>query len=407
MMTPTGIHTTTNGLRWPDTAMGTGGWTRQRRARRRELAAALVTLVSLIALVAMRVPQTARAGASAPHAWSITGHMKTARIFQTITLLSDGRVLVAGGSRPAMSGQVNALASAELYDPQAGRWSATGQMRVARRGATATLLRDGRVLVAGGETTARFPPSTSELYHPRTGAWTMTGRLTTSRRFNTAVLLPYGRVLVAASGCCQEPNSRASAELYDPRTGAWTATGHLKTDRVFHTMTLLPDGRVLVAGGTDDLFRPLASAELYDPRTGAWTPARPMRLARALHAAALLRDGRVLVVGGRGFDTSAELYDPRTNRWSATGRLRAGRTSGVVAPLADGRVLVAGGCCDHTPAHRPLTEAEVYDPATGLWTATTPMLAPCRGAATALSTGAVLVTGCGAGSDLSGAELFT
>jgi len=84
-----------------------------------------------------------------------------------------------------------------------------------------------------------------------TGTWTATGNLNTSRHFHTATLLPDGKVLVAGGYYFQmgEMKPLQESEVYDPATGTWTATGNLNTARGGHTATLLPDGKVLVAGG--------------------------------------------------------------------------------------------------------------------------------------------------------------
>ena len=211
---------------------------------------------------------------------------------------------------------------AELYDPASGTWTATGRPRIRYHVEhTATLLPDGRVLVAGGPPNGRddgWP--TAELYDPSSGSWTVTGNMVRVRLGHTATLLPDGQ---GARGGrrTSEGNSKstASAELYDPSSGSWTATGNMVAIRIggLHG-DAAADGRVLVVGG----FRSggngvLASAELYDPGTGTWTAAPNMDTPLANQTATLLPDGRVLVAGGMSVIdgtarplASAELYDP-------------------------------------------------------------------------------------------------
>ena len=154
-----------------------------------------------------------------------------------------------------------ALTIAGFFRPQpidrpAAIWSATGNMAGTRNGQTATLLTDGTVLVAGGDSSLG---KLVELYDPASDTWTTAGPMLAARTGHSATLLSDGKVLVAG-GYTSGNNPLASAELYDPATGLWTATGSMIETRHQHTATLLSDGKVLVVGGTTRL-----AAELYDP----------------------------------------------------------------------------------------------------------------------------------------------
>jgi hypothetical protein len=254
--------------------------------------------------------------------WAATGSMPTARFQHTATLLPDGTVLVAGGYIGGGDVCCDATSSAELYDPSTGEWTATGEMAGTRTHHRATPLPDGRVLVVGGVVGGDDGGgvlSSAELYDPISGQWTSTGSMADPRFAFTATVLGDGKVLVAggASDLLGE-DVWASAELYDPSSGQWTATGSMTEGRSNdQTGTLLLDGRVLVAGGrlmanADQRTR---SAELYDPSTGQWIATATMVVARVGPTATLLSDGTVLVTGGDfsgGPEDigSSEIYDP-------------------------------------------------------------------------------------------------
>jgi N-acetylneuraminic acid mutarotase len=358
------------------------------------------------ATVAPSATATPSSPATAP-AWTPAGSMIEPRTGHSAALLGDGRVLVAGGGGRATPGSMmvysSTLATAELYDPGSGSWTATGSMSGGRILHTATLLPDGKVLVAGGadsigETSVNALAS-AELYDPSTGFWSATGNMTQARARHTATLLPDGKVLVVGgSGSGSGTDSLISAELYDPSSGTWTATANLIEARTLHTATLLPDGKVLVAGGSGSHGPQLASAELYDPASGSWTAAANMNGERSGQTATLLSDGRVLVLGGtssRGALASAELYDPSSGSWTATGNLIEARTLHTATLLTEGTVLVAGGYGGGSGLQ--LASAELYHPSTGSWTATVKMNAAHAGhTAALLPNGKVLVVGGGA-----------
>ena len=239
-----------------------------------------------------------------------TGSLNAGRAVHTATLLNNGMVLIAGGNLPP-------LASAELYNPTTGAFTPTGSLNYARVEHTATLLNNGMVLIAGGQGVVPIPGGQSfpglasaELYNPATGTFTATGSLNGARFQHSATLLNNGMVLIGGG---QDQNSAylASAELYNPTTGAFTGTGSLNYALVGHTATLLNNGMVLIAGGTFGAI----SAELYDPATGTFTATGILNVARVVHKATLLDNGIVLVAAGFGevgVISSAELYEPDT-----------------------------------------------------------------------------------------------
>jgi len=289
--------------------------------------------------------------------WNPTGDLKVARGFHTATLLHDGRVLAAGGPGPGPTDPPTT--SAELFDPATGSWTLTDPMNEGRIIHAATLLHDGRVLVVGGFGAGGMTPLAgrpAELFDPKTGSWTPTAPLPPNegRAHHSATLLRDGKVLVVGGELgFPVATLRSSAFIFDPKTGLWTATGNLNAARSRHTATLLRNGRVLVAGGSGSGVVPgaaIASAEIFDPATGTWTLTGSLRDARILHTATLLRTGRVLAVGGLlgigpndPMIASAELFDPATETWTPVRELKDARANHTATLLNNGQVLVAGG----------------------------------------------------------------
>jgi hypothetical protein len=198
--------------------------------------------------------------------WSRTGNLITGRYWHTATQLRNGNVLVAGGLVDVAPNMGQIEGSAELYDPVGGAWTRTADLNEVHSQHTATRMQDGRVLVASGDSPydSYDDPGTAEIYDPDTATWSNTGNLRVIRNGHTATLLPSGKVLVTGGVYFSAMNG---AELYDPVSGTWAPTGDVITPRFFgHTATLLSDGNVLVAAGAreTDNPAPLDSAELYD-----------------------------------------------------------------------------------------------------------------------------------------------
>jgi len=315
-------------------------------------------------------------------AFAPTGSLQKARGFHTATLLNDGRVLVAGGANKAYDPQcIGGIVSAELYDAYASASALTGSLTAPRYAHTATLLPNGMVLVAGGfgdtsdcQGVGVQAQNTAELFNPDKGSFSMTGNMSFPRGGHTATLLMDGKVLVAGGGDQGVAGTgSASAELYDPGAGTFSQTGSMAVARFRHTATLLPDGRVLIVGGVPaDSAIPTSTAEIYDPATGSFTLTGAMNTAREEHTATLIAGGKVLIVGGEGpvmgssglqLTATAEVYDPSTMSFAPTGSMAEARNSHTATLLMDGTVLVAGGG-NNSPT------AELYDPSTSSFTRT-------------------------------------
>jgi hypothetical protein len=249
-----------------------------------------------------------------------------------------------------------------------GTFIATGEMTTARTGHTATLLDNGKVLIAGGAGIGVGAPpvlASAEIYDPNTGTFTRTGDMTAARYRPAAIQLPNGKVLiVGGSEDLRIDSGLTSAELYDPSTGTFTATGNMVAATPCLTAILLDNGGVFVAGGVAGL--PPYGVQLYDPATGSFAAAGTYaRFAEdnnssVCPSAVLLTNGQILVT--RPFPNDTELYDPSTGTFTTMGETMA-TDGGTTTLLTDGRVLAAGGVYGDDLRSSP--KAELYDPASG------------------------------------------
>jgi len=359
-------------------------------------------------------PILAPSASPAPLTFVATGSMHSARVQATATLLKTGKVLIAGGETGGIARTI--YASAELYDPATGKFSKTGSMTSARTGASASLLADGRVLIAGGDGCsdprqcigAGEGPggwgtlASAEVYDPAKGSFSATGSTTTKPYQATATLLPDGRVLIA--------DQRTTADLYDPSSGKFTRVAKPGAYDE-HAAVLLPNGKVLVAGASladDASYKPFAS--LFDPANSKFTtipfsfPAAPSSVSFELHptTATLLNSGRVLLF----MNGYLETYDPGTGVCADAGRLPSEGEWDYAAAvaLADGRVLFVGGVVTDPAdgAELPIKPAVVYDPTDGSMRQGSLLTARYDATATLLPDGRVLIAG---GQDKDGMEL--
>jgi hypothetical protein len=314
--------------------------------------------------------------------------MNNARDSATATLLLNGKVLIAGSSDT----------STDIYDPATNTFaSSTPRMNEARGSATSTLLSNGKVLIAGGFSNVTFPTppsslSSTEIYDPATNTFAaLTPSMNEARAHATATLLPNGKVLIAGGVVEMATpliNFLASTEIYDSATNTFaTPTPSMNEARLGATAMLLPNGKVLIAGGTGNTGV-LSSTEIYDSATNTFaTPTPSMNEARLGATATLLPNGKVLITGGSS-DNSTDIYDPVTDTFaSSTPRMNEFREEATATLLPNGKVLIVG-----SPVH---SSTDIYDPDTNTFAASTPSMNQARSGATAtlVPNGKVLIAG--------------
>ncbi|HUI75386.1 MAG TPA: kelch repeat-containing protein [Candidatus Acidoferrum sp.] len=300
--------------------------------------------------------------------FAYTGSLAIARSAPAV-LLGNGKVLVAGGYSCDADGNCSSLRSAEIYDPASGAFSSAGNMTVSRSDHTMTLLANGKVLIAGGKncssSTSCTALGTAELYDPALGTFTATGTLNAPRFDASAALLTSGQVLIA--GGFDGSTYPASAELYDAVAGTFSVTGSLNTPRSNATAILLENqsGMVLIAGGTTcgSPGCPTPSVEYYEG--GNFYFLGNMNAPRANHTATLLTNGQVLIAGGLDScssicvsDGSTEIYNPQTFSFASSEALSTGRSGLTATMLTDGSVLLIGGINNGTT----VASTDSYEP---------------------------------------------
>jgi hypothetical protein len=306
---------------------------------------ASLALAAIALCAASFLPSTGGApGTSTAGSIVSVSAMLQPRSGHTSTLLRDGRVLIAGGMRRNQ----DFYRSTELFDPSSGHFQPAGDMNLPRVGHGAVLLNSGKVLIVGGWIGHACTDS-AELYDPSTGKFTSIARMTTRRGQPLATLLKSGDVLITGGADRDTPGGVSSAEIFHPASLTFEVIAPMHYARISHTATLLQDGRVLIAGGRGDSVT--ASAELFDPASKTFATTGSMLTARYKHTAGLLRDGRVLIAGGsderdwNGTTSNAEVFDPRSGKFTATSPLHASRFKlpAEAVQLPSGQLLVAGG----------------------------------------------------------------
>jgi hypothetical protein len=326
-------------------------------------------------------------------------------------------VLVAGGSHPNGLARVpggtilgfigeqsgEATASAEILDDKFGRWIPVESMNVARTNATATLLDDGIVLVAGGEANSGVPLNSAEIFDPETGKWQLVGSMASPHAVHTATLLPDGTVVIIG-GLQRIPGKAAgtstTVEIFDPESGEWFDGPPLTNDeanddpgRILHDAVLVRGTHILVVGGvnTDGVqFHSLQSVPLLDTNVMKWMFTEASNSRRQSARLATLPDERILAAGGADQNPRSETWDPGNGEWATTGTSGGIRQGHQIAVLQDGRVMAIGG----RSSFRTLNSVEFYSASDDTWSAGPSMSERRLGStATVLEDGRVLVAG--------------
>ena len=326
--------------------------------------------------------------------WQQGGSLSTPRSFATATLLPDGRVVIAGGQ----DANGNVLATVEIFQPD-GTVSSGPPMGTPRYGHSAVLLGNGHLLVAGGHTTGGAVLKTAEIFDPSSNTWTSISSLMTDARADfTMSALSSGDALVIGGNNGSGPVG--SIDRFSVSAGTFSPQAALSVPRKLHAASVLRDGRIVVTGGIGvgqgAASIPVSLTEIYDPDTNTVTAGPSLNVARFGHSSTTLVDNTVLIAGGNNGSTdlaSIEIFDPVAGKMSTGSVTLATPRSGQVAVLLpnNGGVLIAGG----TSAGTALASTELYQSWNAAILANGALSAARQGAAASALQfdGAALVTG--------------
>ena len=290
------------------------------------------------------------------------GKLSEARAAHTATRLKDGKILIAGG----MERNGVFFDDADIFDPQINKFArAKNKMSIRRVSHTATLLPDGKVLSVGGWSN-RLPERSAEIYDPQTEKFTPVGNTLHRRSGHSATLLDNGKVLIA--GGFDGQNCLSETEIFDPRDYSFASNGKMQSARSVHSASKLADGRILLTGGETSRGQISSSAEIFDPKTNTFTLTKAMNAVRYKHDSILLADNHVLIFSGsdsrdwNGQYKSAEIFDAAKNEFTAAGEMNFARfkMDGTAVLLKDGKVFIGGGA----------EAGEVFSPSTNTFTKT-------------------------------------
>lgn len=288
----------------------------------------------------------------------------TARWRQTATLLPNGLILIAGGetANDFGTGQIERSTSeCELYSPVTSSSVQTTSMLTTHFGAGAALLTNGLALVAGGQANDGYTSTFCELYNPENESWSETGSLLVSAQAMTFVSLADGRFM-SIGGLDDSFVDVNNTEIYSANTGVWTNSAPLTYACDSACAVLLSNGDILVSGGSYN-GGSLTNSAIYNPLSNTWVNTGPLTVPRNDHAGVLLPNGNVLVIGG---DNSAETFNPATRQWTAVASMNVSRYVPTLTLLPDGTALAIGGNAGENTA-------EIYNSASNTWTLTTNM----------------------------------
>jgi hypothetical protein len=360
----------------------------------------LVALIAVLALSLVSIDVCAQSAPALAKSFvppSGTAAMNTGRYDAASTLLQSGNLLLAGGGGPT-GPFLNTL---ELYRYRTNTFAPSAnlpQMSTLRANETATLLPNGKVLIAGGAVDNSTWTDTTDIFDPVARTITAGPRMSNQREGATAKLLPNGLVLIA--GGRDSGGTLNTVDLYNPAKKSITPGPLMNVARYDCAAVILPNGNLMIFGGFGAVTQaqPLDSTEIYNPSLNKWATSPPTMMdARGGARATPLSNGRVLITGGTDATTgvlnTTEIYNPVNRTFTAGPDMNDPRKFHTQVRLANGQVLIAGGYSDNTGT-AVLDTTDIYHPATGTIT-TGPLMNDRRGLAAGarFANGLVLIAG--------------